>query len=127
MVLSAVDKCSFARLEHFAKFQKRKGKFFDDRKKQLRHAVGKKTKREKEEEEKREGQEKSCSAFGGDDADEDKSSEKSKDESPQKAQDKGKGKEKYEDKKGSSSPRTVPERKHEKTRSWLVSGDEKVG
>ena len=97
MVLSAVDQYSLARLEHFAKFQQRKGKFFKDRKRQLRHVVGKKTKEEKEGTEE---QEKSGLVPGGGEPDEEKKSDKDKDGSPQKTKDKGKGKAKYEDKEG---------------------------
>lgn len=100
MVLSTVYKCSLVRLEHFAKFQKRKGKFFENRKRQLRHVVGKKTKKEEGEEEKREEQEKPDSVPGSDDPDEDKKSDKKKDGPPQKTKDKGKGKAKYVEKKG---------------------------
>ena len=107
-VLSGVDKCSLARLEHFAKFQKRKGKFFENRKKQLRHAVGKNTKREKGRgEEKREEQEEIGSVPGSGDHDEDKKSDKNKEERPQKTKDKGKGKAKYEDKKGGIPDQTL--------------------
>ena len=93
----AVDKCSLARLEHFTKFQQRKGKFFKDRKRQLRHVVGKKTKKEKEG---KEEQEPSGFVPGSDGPDDDKKSDKNKDESPRKTKDKGKGKARYEDKEG---------------------------
>ena len=96
-VLSAVDQCSFARLEHFAKFQQRKDKFFKDRKRQLSHVVGKKTEGEKEG---KEEQEKSGFVPGSDDPDEDKKNDKNQDELPHKTKDKGKGKVKYEDKEG---------------------------
>jgi len=104
VVLSAVNKCSLARLEHFAKFQQRKGKCFGDRKRQIKHAVGKKTKREKEgEEEKREGHERSDPVSGSDEPNEDKKSDKNTGESPRKTKDKGKGKANYVDNKGGAS------------------------
>ena len=95
-VHSAVDQCSFARLEHFAKFQQRKDKFFKDRKRQLSHVVGRKTKGEEGKEE----QEKSGFVPGSGDPEEDKKSDKNQDELPHKTKDKGKGKAKYEDKEG---------------------------
>jgi len=92
-VLSTVNNCLFARLEHFAKFQKRKPKFSEDQKKHLKHAVGRKTKREKEGGEKeRKELDNSGSVSGNDDADESKDKDKTNDESPQKTKDKGKGK-----------------------------------
>jgi hypothetical protein len=40
---------AYGRLEHFAKFQKRKSQFFEHQKRHLRHAVGKKTEEERNE------------------------------------------------------------------------------
>jgi len=128
MILSAVDKCSFARLDHLAKFQQRKGKFFDNRKRQLRHVVGKKTIMEKEDDErKREEEGKTGTVPGSDDSEEDKKSDKNKDEAPQKSKDKGKGKAKYEEKQGEIQGQDVQEqewtsrhqkRKHEEDEMW---------
>ena len=96
IVLSAVNNYLSARLEHFAKFQKRKGKFFGDQKKHLRRAIGRKTQKEKEEEEKKKEQEHE-SVSGSGSRDDGQGGDKNKDEPPREAKDKGKGKAKAKD------------------------------
>lgn len=88
-------------MEHFARFQKRKNKFFENQKKHLRHAVGKKTQGEKEQEEKeRKEQNNSGSGSGSANSGEGNDSDKDKDKELIETDGKGKGKAKakYEEK-----------------------------